>query len=87
MVQVGVRALFSLNRLDSILMEGDHKVSVHQLTVQLNQVLVGFFIPVFSFAPRLPEVLLTLTVRAIDLEVLINGPPCTIQSACDPAVD
>jgi len=105
-----IRALFSLNP-DSILMEGNHKVSVHQRTVQRDQVIVGLFIPVFGVAPQLPEFLpngvmdflggtesrVSLTgkvttavgkgVRVMDSEVLVNGPPCTVQSACDPAID
>jgi hypothetical protein len=66
--------------------ESDHKVSFHELPVQLDQFLVGSFIPVLGWTPQLPE-LLPDAVRMIEGEVLVYGTPRAVQSAGNPAID
>ena len=66
-------------------MEGDRKVSLRELVIQLDQFLVAGFIPVLGWTPQLPEPLLNVS-RLIQGEVLVNGTPCAIQSASNPAI-
>lgn len=67
-------------------MESDHKVSLRELPVQVDQFTVGSLIPVPGWAPRVPEPLLNL-LSVIKGEILINGTPCTVQSARNPTID
>lgn len=57
-------------------MKADDKVSAHQLTVQLDQVLIVGFVPVLSRAPRVPELL--LFGGEVEGEVLVDGAPCAV---------
>ena len=70
---------------DSRLVEGNHQVSVHELLVQLDQFLVGNFIQVLACTPVVIERLHN-ALRLVEGEVLINGTPCTVQSAGNPAI-
>ena len=72
---------------DTIFVESDHHGSLHELMVRLGQPIVTIVIPVFSFAPQFLELLMKVALTVIDEEILVNGTPCAIQSACDPAVN
>ena len=67
-------------------MESDHKVSFRELAVQVDQFIVGSFIPVLGWTPQFPEILLNL-LGLVEGEVLVNSTPCAVQSACNPTID
>ena len=81
-----LNALILLKR-DTILIERNHEVSIREVTVQLDQVIVEKFIPVLGPAPQFPELRLERGTRVVEGEVLVNGAPCAVQSTCDPTGD
>jgi len=71
------------------LAESDHEVSFHELPVKFHQLLIGSFVPVFGWAPQPMELILSARGEdiLIEINVLVNGTPCAVQSASNPAVD
>ena len=71
---------------DSGPVKTNHKVSLCELTIQVDQLLAGGLIQILGFAPRIPE-LISKVLRVIEGEVLVNGTPCATESACNPAIN
>ena len=67
-------------------MESDHKVAFRELSIQFDQFLVGSFIPILGWAPLFMELSLNL-LRLIEVNVLVHGTPCAVQSAGNPTID
>lgn len=82
-----LRAALSLE-LDTGPVQTDHKVSLLKLMVQLDQLLVANFVPIFGFAPQFIEFLSKGRILGVvESEILVDGAPCAIQGTCNPSVD
>ena len=55
-----------------------------ELLAQIDQLIIGNFVPVFGFTPQLPELIEFL--RMVEIEILVNGTPCAVQSSYNPPV-
>ena len=70
-------------------MEANHEVSIHELPVPFDQLLIGSFVPVLGFPPQFIELLQSTRgqICLVEVEVLVNGTPRAVQSASNPTID